>query len=308
MSDSGRVRAKWYIDLAIFSVFASWAVAFVVIKRALAPGEFSPATFMLLRMALSALVMFVILAMTGQGLGLRGPNLRRMAVVGTCAYGAYYLLFTIGLKYTTTLDTALIVATGPVMTAILAPMFKVEHISRREWLGIIICLATVGAVVLAGVHGGKAEAGQTPRWDMGRLVGDLILLVAACCWALNGILSKPVLADVGATKVAAYANLFATAMMLVFCLPFMGRQDWSSISPAAWWCFAYAVMPATTLTVILFYYGIKKVGPTRTIIYQNTMPLITAILGLLFLGEGINVVQVIGMVTIFIGVYLTRTG
>ena len=55
------------------------------------------------------------------------------------------------------------------------------------------------------------------------------------------------------------------------------------------------------------YFGVKKVGPLHTIIYQNVSPIITAIVVFLMDDRAPSVVQVAGVFTIFLGVYLTRT-
>lgn len=299
------MRKKPYVDLIILGVFVSWALLLVIAKQLLT--ELNPAAFVLLRMVLSAVVMFAILLAMRKRLSLPRRYWKQMALVGLLGYGGYHLFFTIGLHLGTSLDAALILATAPVMTALLAHIFKVEHINRREWTGIIICFVTAAAVILTGAKGGIGLDGE---WDLRRLAGSLILVLAAVCWAMNGIMSKKLLTRVDPAKITAYSCALASALVLIPFMPFLLKQDWSGISSTNWLRFAYTVIPCSTLSVLFFYYGVKHVGPTRTMIYQNTMPIITALFVLLLRRreESINIVQVIGMVTVFIGVYLTRTG
>jgi drug/metabolite transporter (DMT)-like permease len=297
-------------------VFTSWALAFVAIKRALGDGEFTPLAFLWPRMFFSAAFMFAVIPLMREAFRLPRGHFWKVITVGVVGIAGYHLLFTIALKWTTPLDTALIVGTGPVMTALWMPLFKMEKTSLRGWIGIGICLATVAVIALSGasqpVGGATAASTQTTvignlKWDVWRVIGDLILVVAANCWALNGILSRRVLPFVSPTTLTAWANVAASAVLLPFCVAALATQNWSGISATGWWCFIYAVLPASTLSIIFYYYGIKSVGPVKTMIYQNTMPVTTAVVAFLWMREAPTWVQIAGMFAIFLGVYLTRT-
>jgi drug/metabolite transporter (DMT)-like permease len=203
---------------------------------------------------------------------------------------------------TTPVDTALIVGTGPVMTTLWMPLFGMEKTRGRAWLGVAICFATVAAISLYGAAGGKGEP-----WDMERLLGDVIMLVASNCWALNGILCRRAVKFLKPITITAWGLLWASVALLPLCLYAMIVQDWSAITMTNWGCFAFAVLPASTISVVFFYFGVKKIGPLHTIIYQNASPIITA--GVMFgmFDKSPNIAQVLGVFTIFIGVYLTRT-
>ncbi len=247
------MRRKPYVDLIILGVFVSWAAVLVVIKQVLT--ELNPAAFVLLRMIVSAAVMFAILLTMRKRLSIPRQYWKQTVLVGLLGYGGYHLLFTIGLHLGASLDAALILATAPVMTALLAHMFKVEHIKRREWTGIAICFVTAAAVILTGAREGT---GLGDEWNLRRFAGSLILVVAAVCWALNGILSKKLLANVEPAKVTAYACTIASAMMLIPFMPFLLKQDWSGVSSTNWLRFAYTVIPCSTLSVLFFYYGVAR--------------------------------------------------
>ena len=116
------------------------------------------------------------------------------------------------------------------------------------------------------------------------------------------------------TTMTAYGMSVATVFLLPFCLFGLGpslsgmvQQNWAGISSVGWWAFIYAVVPASTLSVIFFYFGVKRVGPLHTIIYQNISPIITAGVMFLLFDKVPSAVQIGGVFVIFLGVYLTRT-
>ena len=304
-------KNHWTTDPIIFCVFASWAVAFVLINKSLTAkvGAFSPLAFVWPRMFLSALIMFALLPIIRQPMRIPRKYIGKTVVIGVVGLGGYHLLFTIALSMTTPVDTALIIGTGPVMTALWMPLFGMPKPRARAWLGIVTCFVTVAFIAVSGAAG---KAGDP--WDMRRLIGDLIMLVAANCWALNGIFCRR-LTHLRPMTITAYGMLWASAALLPVCLFGIGvsefgglvQQDWRAISGLHWGYFAYAVLPASTLSIVFFYFGVKKVGPLHTIIYQNVSPIITAVVVYLMDAKVPSMVQMLGVVTIFLGVYLTRT-
>jgi len=298
------MKKSWHTDPIIFCVFASWATAFVLIKIALGEeGGFTPLAFLWPRMFLSAIILFALLPIIRASTRLSRADLLKTAVIGVVGLGSYHLLFTVGLSMTTPVDTALIIATGPVMTALWMPLFKLQRTTARGWLGVVICFVTVAVISISGASEHPTHAG----WDTGRLLGDIMMLVAANCWALNGILCRKAPPHLKSSTITAYGMLWASAALLPVCALALFRQDWTAVTPKGWWCFAYAILPASTISVVFFYYGVKKVGPLHTIIYQNFSPVITAVLMYLMFAEPPSIVQVVGVFAIFLGVYLTRT-
>ena len=298
------MRKHWYTDPMLLGVQTSWALTFVFIKGALGPdGGFSPFAFVWLRMLLSATVLFALMPILGEPVRIPWSRLKKTVLVGVIGLGLYHLLFTYALSLTTPVDTALIIGTGPVITALWMPLFGMERTHGRGWLGIVICFASVAAIAVYGAFQGGSHAG----WDLRRLTGDAIMLVASACWALNGIFCRRALPHVPPVTITAYGMLWATLALLPFCSYSMFAQDWSAVTLKGWWGFGWAVMPASTLSIIFFYFGVKNVGPLHTIIYQNVAPVITAAAVFFMAGTPPSVVQVAGVFTIFFGVWLTRT-
>jgi drug/metabolite transporter (DMT)-like permease len=298
-----RVKKHWYTDVTLLGVFASWGLAFLVIKAAMETGGFTPMSFLWPRMALSTVVIFVMMPVFREPLHIPREHLMKTVVIGVLGIGVYHVLFMIGLKLTTPVDTALIMGATPVMTAIWMPVFGLERTRLRAWLGIAICFVAVAAIAVSGA----APVAQQAGWDWKRLLGDVLMAAASNCWALNGILCRKAMRFLRPATVTAYGALFASAALLPVCAWAMLRQDWSAVTPKGWLCLLYAVLPASTLSMFFFYLGVRNVGPLHTIVYQNIAPIVTG--GAVFLTEGEvpTIVQVVGILTIFIGVTLTRT-
>jgi drug/metabolite transporter (DMT)-like permease len=53
---------------------------------------------------------------------------------------------------------------------------------------------------------------------------------------------------------------------------------------------------------------VKRIGNSKTAIYDNLMPVLTILFAYFMIDERITRVQAIGALIIFVGVYLTRVG
>jgi drug/metabolite transporter (DMT)-like permease len=60
------------------------------------------------------------------------------------------------------------------------------------------------------------------------------------------------------------------------------------------------------LAYILWYYGIRHLGSSRTAVYSNTVPVVALLVAWLTLGEVPTLVQVAGTVMIIGGIGLAR--
>jgi drug/metabolite transporter (DMT)-like permease len=68
---------------------------------------------------------------------------------------------------------------------------------------------------------------------------------------------------------------------------------------------AYLGLMGSVVAFILYYQGIRSIGPSRTAIFINLVPVWAVVLGTLFLGERITLPLVIGAVAVIGGVFLT---
>ena len=95
---------------------------------------------------------------------------------------------------------------------------------------------------------------------------------------------------------------------LLICAPSLLRQDWSRVRPLAWAGLVYSGLFAIALAYLIWSYGVKKIGSTRTAIYSNITPVVALLVAWLALGESPSPGQLAGAVVIFTGIYLVRHG
>ena len=73
------------------------------------------------------------------------------------------------------------------------------------------------------------------------------------------------------------------------------------------WLIAYAGIPASIITTFLWMRSVRQIGANQASIFINLMPLFSAIIAMIFLGERLAIFHVIGGLLILCGVIMAQT-
>lgn len=276
-------RRGTYLRLA--AVPAIWGGTFVA-GRVLALAL--PATVGSLLRFLVASVALTLAAWTIEG---RLPPLDRRKLLATVALGAtgifaYNLFFLGALGRLPASRTSLIVALNPVVTIAAAAWLLGERLSVWRWCGVAVALAGVWIVVS---HGDPL----TPA--SGAIgAGEAMMFGAVCAWAAYTLIGRHVLADLTPLAASAYASLFGTAMLAVVSLPDLGRLGWNVLSADVVAAVLYLGVLGTGVAFVWYYRGVRELGPARTVIFNNLVPVFGAAFGVLLLGEPLTASMLVG--------------
>jgi drug/metabolite transporter (DMT)-like permease len=289
-------RERRLAELGVVAVTLVWASNFIVVKAAI--EVLPPVGMSAMRFGLAALVLLAILRWREGTIRMPIRDLAGMAVVGMLGFGLYQVFWTTGLQSVTAGDSALLIAATPVMTALLAVVAGSDTLTPRKLAGAVISFTGV-AIVVAGGQGVNLGAS---------LVGDVLTLGAALCWALYTSFGAPILRRHSPLRTTAWA-MAAGALFLV---PLGGAQltavDWSLVTPPIWAAVVYsALLPAAIANVIVFQ-GVKLLGPTRITAFQFLVPAFAVLMGAAFLGEPVLLAQLVGGMVIVAGILVTRGG
>lgn len=279
-------------DLLVLITVVLWASSFTVVKSAF--NEFSPLAFAALRFTAASAAMLLLLALLRRPLVIARRDLLHAAFVGVFHVALYQIFFSTGLHHTTASNSVLIIATSPVLTALLVWGTRAEPISWRQGAGIALALLGVFILVEAG---GSLSAGH--------LKGDLLTLGAAASYAVTPVLALPLLRRYATITVMTIGMLFGTLVLVVAGLPEILRQSWD-VSPTAWAQLAYAAFGAGTLGYLFWYEGIGRIGPTRVTVYSYLIPVLGVAIAVAALGEIFTAAHSLGAVVALTGVALAR--
>ncbi len=285
-------------DLFMLMAVLLWALNFSFIKLAL--HQFSPHGFNGPRLALASILLLAFLKWKEGRILPAWRDLWKIAVLGLVGNTLYQALFINGISLTTASSTSLIMTMTPIFIAVMSAAFIHERIHWAGWLGIFISFFGL-YYVLFGRISSSALAGPS-------LKGDLMILLGNLCWASYTVFSKPLLGRISPLKLTSLTLASGTLFYLPFAATDMLRQTWNSISGASWAAFLYSSVLAIALSYVIWYSSVRRVGNTKTGIYNYITPVLTVFFAHLFLGESVTLGQMAGAVIILLGFYLTRSG
>jgi drug/metabolite transporter (DMT)-like permease len=289
--------AGTYLRLAVVPVI--WGGTFIA-GRVLALAVPATVGATLRFVAASAALLTASLLLEG-----RLPRLDRRQLAATLALGAtgvfaYNLLFLGALTRMPASRTSLIVALNPVVTIALSAWLFEERMTRLRLFGILLALAGVWIVVTRGDPLGSLAGAVGP--------GEVMMFGAVCSWAAYTLIGRGVLRGLTPLAASTYASLFGTAMLAAVAMPDLLRLDGAVLSPAAIASVLYLGLLGTGVAFVWYYRAVQRLGPSRTVIFNNLVPVFGAGFGVTLLGEPLLPSMVVGGALAVTGVMLVSRG
>jgi drug/metabolite transporter (DMT)-like permease len=277
-------------------MFVLWSFNYLAGKIALRHLDaFTLATF---RIDLAALVILPFYLLRRNRAALRARD------IGTLSFLGLFLVinqvfFTVGLAYTTSGHSAMILATGPIIVLLFARALRLEALTPGKILGMAI--AFTGVAILATEQGLNFSHSST-------LVGDLITLIGTTSFSIYAVLGKKFARQYDSVSMNTF-NLLAGALLL---LPLSIRQavrlDWGSVGWAGWAGLVYMAALSSVAAYTLFYWVLRYMEASRVAAVNYLQPIGAIIVAAAFLGETPTRNLLLGGALILLGVYLAERG
>jgi drug/metabolite transporter (DMT)-like permease len=280
-------------DLVMLMVVTVWAGNNVLTKSAL--GEsISARTYVFLRLLIVAVLLFGLLGLRRQNLTIPRAGYGRFLLAGISGYAAYNLLFVLGLARTSAFSAAILVATAPVITLLLAAALRIEQVRARQWIGVLVAFTGVAIFVGEKLLNGRPAS------------GDALNLLAAVAFAVYGLTTQDLVREYGAQVTTAWSVVIGFVAVLPFTVPAVIDEDWHALQWRGWIAVLYAAVLSMLLAYTLWSWAIGRRGAGRTVPYLFLIPVFTGILAMIFLDDTIGRYQLIGAAFALTGVALAR--
>lgn len=288
------------LTIALLLVMATiWGVNFSVVK--IATQQVPPLAFNGARVALAAVVLTLIALVARAPWPTRREALALLAL-GVLGNGFYQVFFIEGIARTRAGSAALVLAASPAFIAIIGRLFGVERVSARGWGGIALQIAGMACVVAGGAAvASSASSGSTTT-------GNLLMLGGTLCWALFTVLLKRYTHEVHPLQLSALTMIGGALPLIAFAMPEIRDVDWGRVSGAAWGAVLYSGLAALVIAYLIWYRGVRVIGPTRTSMFGNLQPIIALLVAWAWpsLREVPTVWQGLGAAAIVSGLLLSR--
>jgi drug/metabolite transporter (DMT)-like permease len=297
-------RARFAVDrrfaeAAVLGVMVVWAANFIVVKDAIT--ILPPVGFTFLRYGLASIGLLAILRWSEGDIRPPTPDTLRILLLGGFGFGLYQILWTTGLQSIPAGDSALIIASTPVLVAVLAVVSGADTLTPLKFTGAALSFLGVVVVIAAGV--GISLSGSA--------VGSALTVAAATCWASYTAFAAPVLRRHSPLVLTTWATIGGTIVlfpigMAQLLAPSALDHVAAGRAVPVLLAVAYSGLLAAAFANVIVFNGVRLLGPTRVITLQSFVPAMAVVLAYIFLGEPIRPAQVVGGLIIVAGVALTR--
>ncbi len=283
-------------DASLILVAIIWALNFSIVKITL--EEIDPYSFNALRYVLAAALLVVAAKRKGFSLKVKKEHFWKLVGIGIVGNLLYQLLFIVGLDLTYSANAAVMLGSIPIWVALLSQLFTEEKLTTSKTIGIILAFVGVTLIILGG--------GNELSFASDSFKGDIITLLAAIAWGVYTILSKKYLKFYNSTQYSAFMSIVGVIALLLVGAPFLVSLDFSHISIGGYGGIVYSGLLSVGLAYLIWNNGINKIGAVRTAAYQNLVPVLGLIFGVLILDEALTILQYIGSIFVIIGIIQTR--
>lgn len=221
------------------------------------------------------------------------PALVMMSVAGVLLFQSLVYL---SLRFTTSVNAALIAGTTPIMTLLIAAVIGTDRLTGRRVVGAFLSLVGVAWIVFEG------SLGALLRLSVNR--GDLMMLLAAFLWAVYTILSQRVLRSVSPLATTTIITLLALPPLIIVGGYELMTQPIGSITPVVVLGLLYIGIIASVVAFLCWNTGIEGVGAARGAVFLNLIPVFTALMAVPLLDERLGAAQLLGGLLVISGVCL----
>ena len=216
-----------------------------------------------------------------------------IAIIGG---GLAFLLFFIGLKLTTAGRAAFLHKTLPLYVTILAFIFLKEKISQRQLIALALML--IGTCLIYYTDITPSEFWANPK------IGDALIIGATFLWAVENTIAKKAINKGETNFVVAFSRMFFGGLVLFGVIILQNKYNLLfSIKPEQM-LNIFISISILTLYVLFWYWSIKFINVSKATTILLLSPVVSLIIGFLFLGEPIPLLQIIGSALILVGAYL----
>ena len=267
-----RVAGAPLVFAAAAAAVVIWGATPAVTKVAVAGLD--PLAVGLLRTEGAALVAGLVILMGRAGRP-RGVGLD-IAVSALCGFIAFPLLFSLGMARTSAAHGALLVATAPIFTGLIAAALERRVPAGRWWLGAALAFGGVLALVEARFGLASARAG---------VIGDLLVMLSCLAAAAGYVSGARAARQVGAWPVTLWALLLAGLLLAPFLPAALSLGELARWDRVGWGTLVYLSLLSSLLAYAAWYWALARGGIGRTGAIQFAQPLIGLILAIVALGE-----------------------
>ena len=274
-----------------------WGSGFAIIKVIL--SSVGPLWIMFSRIALGSLVLIIWLFIKKRSFTSTGEFWFWSFIIGFLGFNFPFSIIAWGQLYIPSSLTAILMGINPILTLILSYfLLKDEEISSIKIFGITI--GFLGLILLIGLNNSEVI-----HLNSMFLFGQIAVLLGTSSYALATVLTKKI-SHIPATDRAIGSLLSASFIGFVIAIIFEPFPNLNSLDFETIFLIFILGILSTGIATFVWFKIVDLEGPIFMSMVNYLIPVWALILGIYLLDESINFAIIIGLVFIFIGIWLTQ--
>jgi drug/metabolite transporter (DMT)-like permease len=282
-----KARVVWLILCGI------WGSTWLFIKLGLA--DLPPLTFAGIRFLVASLILSALILARG----VRWPRSRRdwflIAIVGWLQFTLNYGLVFWGEQYIPSGLAAVLQSTFPAFGLVIAHLYlPYERLTTRKVIGVL--MGVVGVTIIFSDQ--LTIAGHLA------LLGSVALVASAFFGSYSNVLVKAYAKEVDPQVLAAGQMIFGFPPLLIIGIMTEGnpfRFHWTMTAVIS---LAYLVVVGSVIAFALYYWLVRHMEVTKTMLIALVTPVVAVLLGMIVLHEKLNWRLFVGAACIISGIGL----
>ena len=268
------------------AVSLMWGSSFLFI--AIGVDSFAPGVVAFARLALGAATLALFPRARTR---VDAEDWRRVAALGVLWMAVPFVLFPLAEQRISSALAGMLNGAVPLFTALFAAVLLKKLPRRGQAAGLVLGFGGVVAIASPAVEESSFTA-----------VGVLLILLAVFLYGISFNLAVPLQQRYGALPVLLRAQLVALALVTPVAAVQLPQSDWS-------WPSALAMLPlgvfGTGVALVAMTNLAGRAGAARGSIAIYFLPIVAVILGLIFRGEAIAVLSLVGTALVIVGAWLS---
>jgi len=286
-------KTQWWAFLLPLIAVLIWSMNIAVTRYAVDLIEPASISFYRWLIAFIVLTPFMLFKVWAQRALIR-RHLGQLAVLSAFGMVLYQGLSYTAAHYTTATNMGIVNAFIPVFTIFVSMLILKDIPNRFAIVGSIISF--LGLLYILG------KGDFATRLNMGGHSGDLLMVVAVFFYAFYGVFLKK-----WQLKIPLLISLYVQiGFALLYHIPFLMYFGLDAINAQNAPSLLYAGIFPSLLAPLLWMLAVQHIGPNRTSIFMNLMPVFTAIIASLWLAEQWTLFHTIGGMMILVGIVMAQ--
>jgi drug/metabolite transporter (DMT)-like permease len=256
-----------------------------------------PASLALLRYVIGVVCLLPAVLVSTPRVRFERRDLLPIGLLGITQFGVLIALLNHGLRFIPSARAALIFATFPLLTLMLAAALGHERLTLAKLLGVLVTVAGVGiALGDRAIEGG----GGAHEW-----MGEALVFASALSGAVCSVLYRPYVRKYPTLPVSAFAMLASVAFLALLAA---GEGFFASaprFTPGGWAAVVF-IGVGSGVGYFLWLWALGHTTATRVTVFLSLSPITAAVLGAWLLDERVSRASWLGLAGVALGLWLAH--